>query len=326
MPKSTTRTPSGKDWPARRFATSTPKASSPRKIFPIPAIRIAFPLDHVGRQRCHFFRRKKEAMPGLFLQAQIAVRIAVDYHSQLKLALIVLLDRLDGRDHAGKSHVEDVASLAGTQAHAIAWLHLHASDVQAFRRRFVFEKLPLPFVHGIASPRPAFSRPAQTEVCATGRAARHEVSATVLPAMTRFARESAGRAHPIRAFRASLHPSTLECATTGFHRSRCRRKDHRREQRLDWSAGAGIERDDSVFRRTLASYSFARGGARTLDGQGAVATRHRSRQTCREDRWTSEDAFRVRSCAFVAKCFSRFRGPRSRVEERASALWAFYTA
>ena len=40
MPKSTTRTPSGSSRRARRWATSTPKASSPRKMLPMPAMRM----------------------------------------------------------------------------------------------------------------------------------------------------------------------------------------------------------------------------------------------------------------------------------------------
>src|SRR5262249_36241012 len=40
MPKSTTRTPSGSGRLASRRTTSTPKASSPRKMLPMPAMRI----------------------------------------------------------------------------------------------------------------------------------------------------------------------------------------------------------------------------------------------------------------------------------------------
>src|SRR5258707_14408634 len=40
MPKSVTFTPSGNSLSARRFATSTPKPSSWRKILPMPATRM----------------------------------------------------------------------------------------------------------------------------------------------------------------------------------------------------------------------------------------------------------------------------------------------
>src|SRR5581483_10395467 len=40
MPKSTTRTPSGSGRGAKRRATSTPNASSPKKMLPMPAIRM----------------------------------------------------------------------------------------------------------------------------------------------------------------------------------------------------------------------------------------------------------------------------------------------
>ena len=76
---------------SRRCATSTPKPSSPRKMLPMPAIRIdcgdgapaPAAADRDGRilagAALDFLWRVEEAMPGLAQQAEIAARVVVEH-------------------------------------------------------------------------------------------------------------------------------------------------------------------------------------------------------------------------------------------------------
>src|SRR4051794_93961 len=112
MPKSTTRTPSGWARRSRRWATSTPKASPPRKTLPTPATRMRGPLmvppptpiggrprggawDHAlprGRplnERFHLLRPEEEAVPRLAQRPQVAAGVVVHRHGQVDAPLVV---------------------------------------------------------------------------------------------------------------------------------------------------------------------------------------------------------------------------------------------
>src|ERR1700722_9694222 len=104
--------------------------------------------QNAGRsKRLHFFGGEKEPMTGLAQHAQILPGIVLQHHSQVKLALVILLDGFDERRSAIQRQIENIAARAGPQPDAIALLELHAQDRDTLGRRLLFKKLPLPFVH-----------------------------------------------------------------------------------------------------------------------------------------------------------------------------------
>src|SRR5438309_2594134 len=98
IPKSTTRTPSGRSRPARRRTTSTPKASSPRKMLPTPATRtrgrFMTPPISILNEGLHFVRPEEEAVSWLAQGAEVAARVVIDGDGQVHLPLVILLDRV----------------------------------------------------------------------------------------------------------------------------------------------------------------------------------------------------------------------------------------
>ena len=102
----------------RRFTTSTPNPSSPKKIFPIPAIRIFEVLSTLcvrassRRQGLNFRRIEKETVPRLAKHAEIASGIVFQHDADVILALIILLDAFDDGGLTGQGDIQDIASLA----------------------------------------------------------------------------------------------------------------------------------------------------------------------------------------------------------------------
>src|SRR5947209_15404702 len=99
MPKSTTRTPSGSRRRASRRATSTPNASSPRKMLPTPATRTRGGCmpdpSWQGRNRLDFLDAEEEPVAGLAQRAPLPARVVVHSDGQVDPAFQVLFDRLD---------------------------------------------------------------------------------------------------------------------------------------------------------------------------------------------------------------------------------------
>ncbi len=116
MPKSMILTFAGNRDGSRRLTTSTPNASSPRKMLPMPATRIFGAPTSAARRRgspfheLDFFRDEKEAMAGLARETEIASGILVDHDGDVHLVLVVLLDGLDGGDLAREKQVHGVAA------------------------------------------------------------------------------------------------------------------------------------------------------------------------------------------------------------------------
>src|ERR1700759_3466774 len=97
MPKSTTRTPSGNARRSSARATSEPKASSPRKMLPMPAIRMRGCVMPVStfvreRQRLDLFGGEEEAVAGLAHHSQIPTRVVFQNDREMNLVLVGLLD------------------------------------------------------------------------------------------------------------------------------------------------------------------------------------------------------------------------------------------
>src|SRR5947209_18432380 len=79
------------------LAISTPKASSPRKMFPMQATRILPLTGHLMVQldRLQFFGREKEPVPRLPQHSQIAAGIIVEHDRDVDVVIEVALNRLD---------------------------------------------------------------------------------------------------------------------------------------------------------------------------------------------------------------------------------------
>src|SRR5277367_5491128 len=84
--------------------------------------------------------------------ANVPAGIVVGDDANVKLSLVVLLDRFDHRRLPSESDIHDIAALARTQSDPSPRLHFDAADIQASSGRFVFEKTPLPFVHCFSPP------------------------------------------------------------------------------------------------------------------------------------------------------------------------------
>src|ERR1700722_5967118 len=90
-------------------------------------------------------------MPRLPHESNVTPRIVIDDHANMKVAVVVLLNRFDGGCLTGKCNVHYVAAGPRTQPYAAAWSNFDARDPQVLQRLFRFQKLPFPFVHGISS-------------------------------------------------------------------------------------------------------------------------------------------------------------------------------
>src|SRR5688572_3679059 len=102
-----TQTSGGKPAVRRRLDTSTPKASSPRKMLPRPATRTRGPLAvAIGgllRDRHDLFRGK---IPEAAVSAmKVGARIIVYGHCDIDPILQVAVYRLHRGDPAGEKHV-----------------------------------------------------------------------------------------------------------------------------------------------------------------------------------------------------------------------------
>jgi len=114
----------------------------------------SFPISS-GGQRFHFPGIDKEAMAGLAEQPHIAFGVVLQYHRQLKLALVALFDALDDRGLSRQSHVEDVAARPRAQPHEIAGPQFDPVHLQMVQRGLVLQEVPLPLVHRSSSGRAA---------------------------------------------------------------------------------------------------------------------------------------------------------------------------
>src|SRR5579862_4929121 len=121
MPKSSTCASGGGSRRINSRTTSTPKASSPKKMLPSPAMRmriVLFPLP----QGFHFICAVEKAMPGLAQHSKIPPRIVLHHERQVDFILRVLLDGFDDGDPPGKRHVHRVGAALWTDANAVAGL------------------------------------------------------------------------------------------------------------------------------------------------------------------------------------------------------------
>src|SRR5215471_20022536 len=100
MPKSTIFTWSGNARVRSRFTTSTPNASSPRKMFPMPATNTSpFTRDLVFQsQRLDFLRGKEKAMTGLTQHSEITAWVIFDDDRNMKLVIKIALNCFHDRD------------------------------------------------------------------------------------------------------------------------------------------------------------------------------------------------------------------------------------
>src|SRR5512146_1685200 len=144
MPKSRTQTFSGNSRCVRRCTTSTPKASSPRKMLPTPATSTLPFTWHLAiqRQRLNFLRREKEAMSGLPQHAEIAPGIVFENNGQMHLVIEIRLDGLDNRNLPLESHVEDVGTLLWPDAHAVACTQRNTECGDALQSGILLLRIP----------------------------------------------------------------------------------------------------------------------------------------------------------------------------------------
>src|SRR5690242_15331986 len=113
MPKSTTFTLLGMGNRARRTATSTPKASSPKNIFPIPPTSTLGAMGDLAiqRQRFNFFGSEEETVPRLPQHSEIPSGIVLEDHGKMDLVLEIALNGLDYGGLALERHVHDIRAL-----------------------------------------------------------------------------------------------------------------------------------------------------------------------------------------------------------------------
>src|SRR5438067_2799336 len=151
MPKSTTLTPLGGRC-ASRFATSTPNASSPRKMLPTPATSILPCIRNLAVQgkRLDFFRRKEESVSRLTEKSKVPPGVVLKHNGQVHVVIEIALDRLHHRNFALQRHVHDVGVFLWPQAHPISSFQRNAEHGDALQPR-VF-RLLVPVHHGF-SPR-----------------------------------------------------------------------------------------------------------------------------------------------------------------------------
>src|SRR5690349_9997955 len=150
MPKSLTTTPSGREQRARRCATSTPKASSPRKMLPTPATStlalmcsLAIHWTAVQNQWLHFFGRKEEAVPRLAQHSQVAPRIIFKDNRQMNSFVKIVLNRFNHREPALQCQIHDVGRLLRPEANAVPSFQCDTKDHYALDRFAVLFRAPL---------------------------------------------------------------------------------------------------------------------------------------------------------------------------------------
>src|SRR5512133_509445 len=136
MPKSTTRTCSGSSRCASLCATSTPNASSPRKMFPTPATRTLPSIRDLAiqRQRLHFCGGEEEAVSGLPHHAELAPGIVFENDRQVHLIIKVTLYGFHDRDFPLQRQVHNVRALLWPQSYAVAHTHRHSENGHALQR------------------------------------------------------------------------------------------------------------------------------------------------------------------------------------------------
>src|ERR1700691_3431973 len=127
MPKSITSICSGSACSFNRFTTSTPKASSPIKMLPMPATStLPFMGDSLAqRQRFDFFRRKEKSMTGLTQHSEIAPGIVFEHDREMHVVIEIAFDSLNDCDLALEGHVHNVGVLLRPQADAVARFYSH---------------------------------------------------------------------------------------------------------------------------------------------------------------------------------------------------------
>src|SRR5919199_4684018 len=115
MPKSTTSTPSGSSRPASRFATSTPKPSSPKNTLPTPATRMRLLTGVLQVQRNNLLGGEEEPVPEDAIPPEVSARVFLQRYRDIDPVLIVLLYILDERGLPGERDVHDVPAGAGPE-------------------------------------------------------------------------------------------------------------------------------------------------------------------------------------------------------------------
>ncbi len=156
MPKSATRTPGGKMWPASLLATSTPNPSSRQKN--VADSGDQDPLRFGGGRflfffgdGLHFGGRKEKSVAGLAHQADVPAGIFVHHDANVQLAFVILLNGFDGGDFAFEREIENIAAGARPQPDTVAALAPERPEFRADSTGVLSSRsLPFPFVHVVS--------------------------------------------------------------------------------------------------------------------------------------------------------------------------------
>jgi hypothetical protein len=97
--------------------------------------------------RFNFFGREEEAVPRLAEHPEVASRIAFNDHGDVAAAIVIFFETFDESDLSGEREVENIAALAGTEAHAGAGAHFDAGDFQEFQGDAILQQAEVEFVH-----------------------------------------------------------------------------------------------------------------------------------------------------------------------------------
>src|SRR5579862_1469246 len=217
MPKSLTTTLSGSIMEASCFTTSTPKASSPRKMLPRPAtstLPSMTVLGFFGIDRLNFVRREEEPMSGLAQHSQIATGIVFQHHRQVDLIFEVALNGLDDSYASSHGDVHDIGALLRPKAHAIADVQFYSESCHAGqRRRLRLQRIPFTS-HGYQS--------------AASYESSHECASIARVPSARFVPASYVHDRPFLAFRASLRRSTSSREGSASRPFPCHRRNRPR--------------------------------------------------------------------------------------------------
>src|ERR687883_423893 len=105
MPKSTTWVPSGNSRSASRCTTSTPKPSSPRKMFPIPATRTRLGIGGLRVERHYLIEREEEPVPQDVGISEVPAGVVLQRDREMDPFFVVLFDGLDEGNPSLESQV-----------------------------------------------------------------------------------------------------------------------------------------------------------------------------------------------------------------------------
>src|SRR5271156_4598028 len=90
-------------------------------------------------------------MARLAQHSDIAPRIIIDNHGHVRLPLVVLFDRFDGRYLSREGDVEHIAALPWAQTDAVPRFDFDAVDHHGHQRWLIFEQIEFPLVHRSSS-------------------------------------------------------------------------------------------------------------------------------------------------------------------------------